>query len=370
MADVDLKPAPKLSGPQLEQVTEAIVDGFDLGELTIALKFKWGLTLANYVNTAQGYYGVVAELISWTERRGKTPELMALAYAERPRNPAVRQAANALGLALSDASEKYDLARPLPPKPPLEALVVRHSRFVDYGKFLDRFGSIGDRVCRIETPSTLGTGFLVGPNHVLTNFHVVESLEKTPAYVAQTVCRFDYRREVDADTSEKPRSENKNSAPTTSRLDGEWLLAKSRYSESDVTGGGEARSDELDYALLQLAESVGNQCASDGKNRGWFSLTGERPLLAVRDFVVVPQHAQGRTLEVAWGGVLDFNGLGTRVRYDTSTEAGSSGSPCFSVDLELFGLHHATDPIQKPKFNQAIPLDLIASDLKAKGKSP
>jgi hypothetical protein len=54
------------------------------------------------------------------------------------------------------------------------------------------------------------------------------------------------------------------------------------------------------------------------------------------------------------------------VRYDTSTDLGSSGSPCLTVDLEIFGLHHATDPMRNPQYNQAIPLDMIASDLKAK----
>jgi hypothetical protein len=118
--------------------------------------------------------------------------------------------------------------------------------------------------------------------------------------------------------------------------------------------------------VLQLVDPIGEQVVGADDRRGWFDLQTERPLLALRDFVVVPQHPQGRKLEVALGSVLNFTSLGTRVRYDTSTDAGSSGAPCLTVDLEIFGLHHATDPSTSPQFNQAIPLELIARDLKSK----
>jgi hypothetical protein len=41
--------------------------------------------------------------------------------------------------------------------------------------------------------------------------------------------------------------------------------------------------------------------------------------------------------------------------------------PCLE---QVIGLHHATDPGLKPKFNQAIPLHLIAPILRAKNKLP
>jgi hypothetical protein len=59
MGDTELKPAPKLSGPQLEGASEAIVDAFDIKELAQVLRFKWGITLGNYVDLRQGFYGVV-----------------------------------------------------------------------------------------------------------------------------------------------------------------------------------------------------------------------------------------------------------------------------------------------------------------------
>jgi len=360
MGDTELKPAPKLSGPQLEEVSEAIVDAFDMRELTQVLRFKWGITLGNYIDLHQGFYGAVGDLIAWTERRGKTLELVALVCAERPGNETVQQVGRALGISSADARQKYDLTQKPPEKPALEALVARQSRFVDYGRFLSRFRALGHRICRVETPQMLGTGFLIGPDRVLTNFHVIEADEKSNT-IAQTACRFDYYEDGDAAAAGRAPS-----GPTACRLASGQPLATSRYSESDTSGQGEPKADELDYALLQLADRIGERPTGDGDQRGWFSLQTERPLLALHDFAIVPQHPEGRRLEVALGTVLNFSSLGTRVRYDTSTSVGSSGAPCLTVDLEIFGLHHARDPSTNPQFNQAIPLDLIAADLKSK----
>jgi hypothetical protein len=358
MADMGLKPTAALSGSELQRINEAIVSGFSPNELKNALRFKWGMVLENYLNPKQGLYDVVAELIDWTERRGKTRELVALAYAERPDNLSVQQVAQELGIALDVVTQKYDLAKPLASKPPLEAMIVKQSRFVDFNTFLSRFKSLGDRVCRIETPAKFGTGFLVGPNLVLTNFHVIDSLN-TAYQATQTICRFDYRQ----DNGGAKSNTDEQNGPITCRLAPEWLVAKSLYSNSDVTGVGEPEAKELDYALIRLAENMGNARTATGDERGWFDLKAERPVLAVRDYVVIPQHAEGHPLKVAWGAVLSFNSLGTRVKYDTTTDSGSSGSPCLTIDLDVFGLHHATDPKKKPEFNQAIPLDIIARDL-------
>ena len=115
-----------------------------------------------------------------------------------------------------------------------------------------------------------------------------------------------------------------------------------------------------------MAEGVGNEAAAAGNARGWFKFSSQRPVLSVRDFVVIPQHAKGEPLAVAWGEVLCYNDAGTRVRYDTTTEEGSSGSPCLTVDLDIFGLHHAAG--KNRQFNQAIPFDMIARDLQQNNK--
>jgi hypothetical protein len=267
-----------------------------------------------------------------------------------------------LGLALADAKRKYDLTQPAPLPRTLEAMVSQHSRLIDYNVFLGRFQSLGDRVCKVQTPTKLGTGFLVGANLVLTNFHVMDCV-KTDDDARRSRCFFDFR-DGTTETAEKTPPK---AGGTPCGFASKWLEAHSPYSDSDVGGGGEPQANELDYALLRLAENVGDTPGPGGKKRGWFEITADRPVLALRDFVVIPQHAEGHPLEVAWGAVLSYNSSGNRIRYDATTDLGSSGSPCLTADLEIFGLHHATEPENNPTFNQAVPLDLIANDLKSKG---
>ena len=93
--------------------------------------------------------------------------------------------------------------------------------------------------------------------------------------------------------------------------------------------------------LVRLARPVGNEVV-DGINRGWVRVSATPPVVVSDDILLVPQHPDGRSLEVAFGKALEFNTSGTRLRHDVNTEGGSSGSPCFTVSLSPFGLHHAS----------------------------
>lgn len=357
MADLDLKPLPKLGGEDLEEIIEAIVSGYDLDDWSRALQFKWGLVLANYVDVRQGFYGVVADLVAWTERKGKTCELLALAFAENPGNENLQQLAAKYGLSQRQTVQKYNDKRPFEKPANLEALVNSHSRLVDYGRFLARLQDISGRICRVETPIRMGTGFLVAKDCVLTNFHVVEEVIANAALSDKVVCRFDFHKTGEGGAHATSRSY---------KLAANGIGPNSPYGQSDLTGTGEPRADELDYAALRLAEQVGSIPINGDRQRGWFDLVADSPVVAIRDFIMIPQHAAGEELKIAWGSVVEFPCSGNRVRYDTTTAGGSSGSPCFTADLDIVGLHHAAEPAHNPKYNQAVPLWLIARDLEAK----
>jgi hypothetical protein len=49
-------------------------------------------------------------------------------------------------------------------------------------------------------------------------------------------------------------------------------------------------------------------------------------------------------LKLSFGTVLGFDTTGTRVRYDTDTDFGSSGAPCFNEGLELVAMHQMAEP--------------------------
>jgi V8-like Glu-specific endopeptidase len=87
--------------------------------------------------------------------------------------------------------------------------------------------------------------------------------------------------------------------------------------------------------------------------------------------ILILQYPKTQPLKLALDteGVLRLNSNGTRVRYATNTEGGSSGSPCFNINWTLVALHHYGDPSYgQPKYNQGIPVNMIRDRLKRFGK--
>jgi hypothetical protein len=133
-------------------------------------------------------------------------------------------------------------------------------------------------------------------------------------------------------------------------------------------------ADNLDYALIRLKDAVGEDrldAGADplsGAKRGFIEMPQEGPHgLAHGSSLFILQHPRGDPLKLAIDSksVLGLYDNGTRVRYTTNTEAGSSGSPCFTPNWELVALHHSGDPDfdpeHKPTYNEGIPIAVIVS---------
>jgi hypothetical protein len=271
------------------------------------------------------------------------------ARQSNPGNEQLLAAAQALGLSASTSG--------------LEKL-VRELPFVDIAQWRAKLGAIETQVCRVETPSGYGTGFLVGPNATLTNYHVVEEVIKGTVDPASVVLRFDYKRGTGGTTLHPG---------TEFRLAKDWLIDWSPDSTADelndplVLPGAE----ELDYALLRLDGNPGGQPVSahtaepGAPARGFITVpTGPVELRPDGPLLIV-QHPKGAPLKLAFDtqSITNVNGNRTRVRYRTNTEGGSSGSPAFDAHWNLLALHHWGDPDAKPatlaKWNQGIPIDTI-----------
>jgi V8-like Glu-specific endopeptidase len=67
---------------------------------------------------------------------------------------------------------------------------------------------------------------------------------------------------------------------------------------------------------------------------------------------------------------MTVNANKTRVTYQTGTQPGSSGSPCFNQFWNLVALHHAGDPLYPDlmpgAFNEGIPIVRIVERLKTR----
>jgi hypothetical protein len=247
---------------------------------------------------------VVTALIEDAEMAGYTMQLLNAARQSQPGNEK-----------LLAFAQQFNLSAATPEQ---ERIVRETLRFLPITQWRARLGEVEVQVCRVETGTSFGTGILVGPDLVMTNYHVVADVLTGQNPASNVVFRFDYRQLADGTTL---------NAGTTFRLhDSDWRVDDSPYSFEDP--------DNLDYALLRLASSPGkmpvNPSEPSGQLRGWFKVPTGSLSLKSGDPLHIVQHPAGKPLQLALDtqAVIGPTGNGTRVRYRTNTEPGSSGSPC------------------------------------------
>jgi len=281
-------------------------------------------------------------------------DLIAAARERRPKNSEIGAIAQDLGLTI--AGPRLDN----PTGKPLDEIIQKNAKFINLATLLAKLPLLEGQVCWVDIPGGGGTGFLVGTDLVLTNDHVTERLRTGQARWQDVKCRFDYRQAIDGTTLDRKKK-------TEVGLDAaQWLVDRLPASQYDWNPSlGSASAAELDYALLRLAEKIGDlpvggdTVDSKVQPRGWIDIKAMPPPLVAGNQVFLLQHPKGDPLQLAIGTVKEFNANGTRLRYDANSKDGSSGSPCFNIDLELVALHHAHDPAYPPKWNQAIPFKEI-----------
>jgi len=186
-------------------------------------------------------------------------------------------------------------------------------------RFLLRGVEAGKAVCKImcegtnfrgQTGRWNGTGFLVGPNLLLTNHHVVNSR----AVAASARAVFDYH-------------ENKPgvmAASSVFSLDPDRLLISSPF-------------EELDYSFVWINGNPQDRFGTVPFWRGSF-MAGPR---ATANIVQHPQGLPKRT-SIKRNEVVDLGFNDVLIHYASDTEPGSSGSPVFNDYWRLVALHHAS----------------------------
>jgi hypothetical protein len=243
----------------------------------------------------------------------------------------------------------------------LERTVRERIPNLDIAVWGARMAAVECQVCRVDLgDNAIGTGFLVGPAAVLTNYHVVEELIKGNRNARDINVKFDYMILANSALSNRIKVDLH---PT------DWNLDSSPYAIFDKCADTALppTSEELDYALLLLARPIGleNYSPADSilpRRRGWLDLPDQIATLDPQAPLVIVQHCDGVPLKMAidTDAFLGFVGNNMRIRYTTNTKPGSSGSPVFDFSWNLVALHHVGDPAyQGPKFNQGIPINLI-----------
>jgi hypothetical protein len=187
--------------------------------------------------------------------------------------------------------------------------------FFDVG-FLKRGIERASGICRIELKvGRKGTGFLIAPDLLLTNYHVFKLLptDDLQNNIAQATIRFGALTAAGGD-------EAKGHVVS--------VATKEPLSSSPV--------EQLDYVLLRLDPAV-------KIIEGISALPFEVNKPALHSGLNILQHPGGKALMIALSangvtGVYDDSGL---FQYVTNAAGGSSGSPCFDDYWNVVGIHHA-----------------------------
>ncbi len=364
-----------MQGVQFEEIWKAFYTGYSKKSLEQLLRFRLNLDLDDIV--ADGpMRDMVFDLLSQSEREGWTTDLVREGYRFNPRNPDLLRIYEKYGLApgvsVQDSGAAV-LGADAVSAAGFEKTIKDRLPAFDFAVWREKMALVESQVCRVEIDgNAAGTGFLVGADAMLTNYHVLESVLKEPTLAKKVTCRFDYK--VLADKS---------------RVEGvviglhstDWNLDFSKYSAAEQTRNPDnppPTQDELDYALVRLTRRLGEETAAPrggaaGPRRGWLTIPVNAPVFIPKMPLMIAQHPDGKPLKLAVDteSVIGVNAGGTRVRYATNTEAGSSGSPVFDLDWNLIALHHLGDPAydHPPAYNQGVPIDKIRDRLAKTGKA-
>ncbi len=336
-----------LDGPQRKVLRLALLSAFDRNSLDTLLQDNDRPGLEQLVKSSS-FGREVFDLIALAERQGWLGDLISFAQRESA-NPKIKHLQADFAVVHVEPADQPRLV-----EGSLERTVNKLAGMENFDDWLEKMTVCRGWVCRIEDPrdprKALGTGFLVGPDLVMTNYHVVADYISKRLDTSQLGCRFDFTKdgaELDGRT-----------VPVAT--DG-WIISFAPFSRFDPGDrGGFPSTDEADYAVMRLAVQVGEE-----GNRGWAKLSQMVPQPTASDPLIIVQHPEGSPLKLAIGTVQRLNENMTRLRYTTNTEGGSSGSPCFNFRLELVAIHHGGDPdrSRSAEFNQGVPVERIIEHL-------
>jgi hypothetical protein len=240
-------------------------------------------------------------------------------------------------------------------------------------------------ICAIEgVGSKAGTGTLIGPDLVLTNYHVVDRLIGNNADFEGAECRFDYRI-VEGHLLEA------NGAQTIFKI--REVVIFSPPSPGDIRGGGDVFDDDkLDFAIVRLDGQPGRLPDAERNIRGWIALPWKKdvadPDIGLEVCILQHPYEEGgaamlQPLKSDYTEFVDARSdpargaAGALARYvhEGATRRGSSGGPCFSTTygFVLIAIHNASldgDGGDARSRGQAIPLRRICGFIERRTNQP
>jgi endonuclease G len=319
-----------LSNDDRKQLRQAIESAYpDPEDLRIFVDEELNQNLAVVAGTSGPYRAITFNLIKWAIAKGYIDDLV-LALGRDNQNPNIqrfcarvlkqRLTLNASELSPSELSWNFE-----PSAWDLDLSAEQLERFLpqqfsfeaDVGMLL-RGLELANAVCKItfgdRPPQESGTGVLIAPDLVLTNYHVLSLKDSVDLEAIARSAQFEFGY-ISPKFGESIRTQVVKP-----------VEANPVVSASPV--------NELDYALLRIQTEENfsvEPVAYDAKS----SLLPKSPLNLL-------QHPEGEEMKVSLSnnGVVKTNEQRGLVLYVNATKRGSSGSPCFNSDWKLVALHH------------------------------
>lgn len=170
-------------------------------------------------------------------------------------------------------------------------------------------------VCRILTPNGVGSGFLIGPRHVMTNNHVIPSA----ADAAKARIEFNYEMTFAGAKAPVVRY--------ALNPDG-FFKTSSRF--------------ELDYTVIEVTDASGTNAVP--LSRWGHVLLNPHADPVPDEHVVIVQHPNGQPKQIAMTANAVLKVESPLLHYSTDTMSGSSGSPVFNDSWQVVAIHHREGP--------------------------
>jgi endonuclease G len=195
----------------------------------------------------------------------------------------------------------------------LQPETILHVNVLKQISWIQRAIDVSQSLCRLLTPKGLGTGFLIAPNLLMTNHHVIADADVAKKSQAE----FNYQQDVAG-----------NYLPTY------------RYSLNPAVLHTSPLG-ELDYTIVGIEPAAGLPPLESWGHVDLNPFADPIP----SEHVVIIQHPNGGLKQIALTAnqVVEVNK--PYLLYTTDTMPGSSGAPVFNDLWQVIAIHHAgSDP--------------------------
>lgn len=321
----------ELTKKDRKALREAIQSAYpEPDDLKIFVEEELSQNLAVIAGSGVPYRTIVFKLIEWANAKGYTDDLILALQTDTQNRPDIQQLCArvlrqrvVLNMPVTIADEL-----PLPLEPDawgididaaeLELFLPKQFTYeADVGA-LQRGLERANAVCKItfadRAPTESGTGVLIAPGLVLTNYHVLSLQEGANLNAIAQTAQFEFGY-VSTPFGEPRRIQH------VQAVEDHPVVAASPIAE-------------LDYALIRLSPGDDFKIQPVPLN--------VTAALIPRSPLNLLQHPEGEALKVSLSnnGVVKTNDSKGLVLYVNPTKSGSSGSPCFDSDWKLVALHH------------------------------